>query len=147
MNCTKLMHVAVGNIAAFHSAIAIHPGTSYGIVLLLSSTYPYASEIVYDAFEIMQPAIDEALADASRDLYGGRWCVFETHSNANASSARISVDDGTLYVDELTLFGVDALEKLGAEGRVALRETRKDEFRCVLSITPSAQNVRELNMT
>ena len=135
MKCTKLIHVTVGNIAAFHSAIAIHPGTSYGIVLLLSSTYPYASEIVYDAFEIMQPAIDEALAEASRNPYAGSWCVSKAHPNANLSSARISVDDGTLYADELTLFGVNALEKLGVEGRVALRQTRRDEFRCAHFIT------------
>ncbi|RPD61394.1 beta-lactamase/transpeptidase-like protein [Lentinus tigrinus ALCF2SS1-6] len=124
----------LGNLAAFHSAIAIHPGTSYGIVLLLSSSYPYASEIVYDAFEILQPAIDEALADASRDLYAGNWHVSNAHANTNASSARISVDKGTLYIDEFTLLGVNALEKLGADGRVALRQTRKDEFRLAIGI-------------
>ncbi len=128
---------AVGNIAAFHTAIAIHPGTSYGIVLLLSSAYPFASEIVYDAFEILQPAIDKALADASETLYAGHWVASGEDANTNnSSSVRIAVDRGTLYIDEFTLLGVDGLKKLGAEGRVALRPTRKDEFRCVIAFLP-----------
>ncbi|TFK92334.1 beta-lactamase/transpeptidase-like protein [Polyporus arcularius HHB13444] len=125
----------LGNIAAFHTAIAIHPGTSYGIVLLLSSAYPFASEIVYDAFEILQSAIDQALADASETLYAGHWVASGEDANTNNStSVRIAVDRGTLYIDEFTLLGVDGLKKLGAEGRVALRPTRKDEFRIDVGI-------------
>ena len=58
--------------------------------------------------------LDAALADAAAELYAGEW-------RAEGSAARIAVDDGTLYIDRLTLHGQDALATLGAQGRIALR--------------------------
>ncbi len=121
---------AVGNLPGFATALAIHPGTSYGIAVLNAGSYPDPVALVYDAFEIMQPGIDQALSDLSHELYSGLWVDVQALGNSTElSAARISVHKGTLYIDEYTLLGVDALKKMGAEGRVALRPTRRDEFR------------------
>ena len=111
----------------------MHPGSSYGIIILMAGSYPDAAELAYDAFEIMHPGIDRALSDLATDLYAGKWVAVHSIQNATeASSAIITVEGGTLYIDEYVLFGVNALEKMEAKGRVALRPTRRDEFRCVI---------------
>lgn len=120
----------MGNLPGFDTALAIHPGTSYGISVLLAGPYADLVGLVYDAFEIMQPGIDKALSDLAQELYAGHWVDTEPLRNGTQrSSAHVAVDKGTLYVDEFTLLGVNALEKLEAKGRVALRPTRRDEFR------------------
>ena len=123
----------VGNLPGFHTAVAVHPGSSYGIIILMAGSYPDAAELAYDAFEIMQPGIDRALSDLATELYAGKWVAVHSIQNATeASSAIITVEGGTLYIDTYILFGVNALEKMEAKGRVALRPTRRDEFRCVI---------------
>ncbi|KAI0824344.1 beta-lactamase/transpeptidase-like protein [Trametes gibbosa] len=115
----------LGAMAGYHTALAIHPGTSYGIIVLMAGRYPDAAKLAYDAFELMQPAIDRALADMATDLYAGEWRA--DHGN---SSARVVVEQGTLYVERYVLLDVDALSKFGAQGRLALRPSgRRDEFR------------------
>lgn len=46
-------------MAGYHSALAIHPGTPYRIIVLLAGRYHDAAKIAYDAFEIFQSAIDQ----------------------------------------------------------------------------------------
>ena len=105
----------------------------------MAGSYPDAAELAYDAFEIMQPGIDRALSDLATELYAGKWVAVHSIQNATeASSAIITVEGGTLYIDEYVLFGVDALEKMEAKGRVALRPTRRDEFRCVIMFLSSS---------
>ncbi|KAL1941009.1 hypothetical protein VTO73DRAFT_7645 [Trametes versicolor] len=110
----------LGAMAGYHTAIAVHPGTSYGVVVLMGGRYPDAAKLAYDTFELFQPAIDQALADAVEESYVGSW-VDETASAP--TSARISIDRGTLYMEEFSLLGVDALKSFGAQGRLALRPT------------------------
>ncbi len=118
-------------MAGYHTAIAFHPGTGYGVVVLMGGRYPDAAKLAYDTFEIMQPAIDKALANMAEELYVGEWVDVEPPSGSE-SSASIVIDKGTLYVEEFTLLGVHALKNLGAPGRLALRSSmRRDEFRCV----------------
>ncbi|KAI1794468.1 beta-lactamase/transpeptidase-like protein [Ganoderma leucocontextum] len=127
----------LGNLPGFDTAVAIHPGTSYGVVVLAAGSYPDPVGLVYDAFEIMQPGIDKALSDLAQQLYAGHWVDTQPqHNSTERSSARISVHKGTLYIDAFTLLGVDALEKLEAKDRVALRPTRRDEFRLDIGIPP-----------
>ena len=115
----------------YHTAIAFHPGTGYGVVVLMGGRYPDAAKLAYDTFEIMQPAIDVALADMAAELYVGKWEQTEPTPEAGAtSSVRIVIDKGTLYVEDFTLLGVDALKNFGAPGRLALRSSmRYDELR------------------
>lgn len=116
-------------MAGFHSAVAFHPGTGYGVVVLLGGHYPDAAKLAYDAFEIFQPAVDKTLADVSTELYVGKWTDADKGAEKK-SSARIVIDKGTLYIEELTLQGANALEKFGARGRLALRSSmRRDELR------------------
>ncbi|KAH9917603.1 beta-lactamase/transpeptidase-like protein [Fomitopsis serialis] len=122
----------LGAMAGYHAALAFHPGTGYGVVVLMGGHYPDAAKL---AFEIVQPAIDKALADLAEELYTGTWrdsdVDLRQEDGGNASSsARAVVERGTLYVEEYTLLGVDALRKLGASGRLALRSSmRRDELR------------------
>lgn len=114
-------------MAGYHGALAIHPGSSYGVIVLSSGHYPDAAKLAYDAFEVMQPAFDTALSNLARELYAGTWSCVE-----NNSSASVVVRKGTLYVDRLYLNGSDILEKFHASGNLALRSSeRRDEFRCV----------------
>ncbi|TBU57475.1 beta-lactamase/transpeptidase-like protein [Dichomitus squalens] len=120
----------LGNLPGFNTVIAVHPGSSYSVIVLMAGSYPDAAELAYDAFEIMQPGIDRALSDLVKELYSGQWVVVQPGQNTTeGSSATITVHKGTLYIDEFILLGVDALEKMDAKGRVALRPTRRDEFR------------------
>jgi len=122
----------LGAMAGYHTALAFHPGTGYGVVVLLGGHYPDAAKLAYDTFEIVQPAIDKALADLAEELYAGMWHDAEhgSGSGTNTSSARIVVERGILFIEEYTLLGVDALKKFGAPGRLALRSSmRRDEFR------------------
>ncbi|TBU39968.1 beta-lactamase/transpeptidase-like protein [Dichomitus squalens] len=119
----------LGAMAGYHSAVAFHPGTGYGVVVLLGGRYPDAAKLAYDAFEIFQPSIDKALADLSTELYAGTWKT-EDKSTEKKSTARIAVEKGTLYIEEFILQGSNALEKFGAPGRLALRSSmRRDELR------------------
>lgn len=116
-------------MAGYHAALAIHPGTGYGVVVLMAGHYPDAAKLAYDAFDIFQPAIDQALADLVNQLYVGEWRNVDKAAEAK-SNARIVIDKGTLYIETLTLLGVDALKNFGAPGRLALRSSgRRDEFR------------------
>ncbi|KAI9060710.1 beta-lactamase/transpeptidase-like protein [Trametes sanguinea] len=123
----------LGAMAGYHSALAIHPGTGYGIVLLMAGRYPDAAALTYDAFGILQPGIDAALADLATELYAGQWqdeSAGGSGEPALSNSARVVVEKGTLYIEQLSLLGVDALQKFGAQGRLALRPSgRRDEFR------------------
>ncbi|OJT02589.1 hypothetical protein TRAPUB_6853 [Trametes pubescens] len=119
----------LGAMAGYHSALAIHPGTSYGIIVLMAGHYQDAAKLAYDAFALMQPAIDKALADIATTLYAGSWHA-DRGDNKQASSARVIVEEGTLYMESYTLLGVDALSRFGAQARLALRPSgRCDEFR------------------
>lgn len=109
-------------MAGYHAALAIHPGTSYGVVVLLAGRFPDAAALAYQAFEIFQPAIDQALADASVARYAGEW--FDDGLN---SSASIAVSRGTLYIDRFIVNNVDILEKFGPSGRVPLRWMHQNE--------------------
>nr|VWP01941.1 N/A [Ganoderma boninense] len=133
----RRVYMKLGNLPGFHTAVAIHPGTSYGVTLLLAGSYSDSAGLVSDAFEIMQPGIDKGLSDLAQELYAGHWVdVDPLHNSTEPSSARISVHKGTMYIDEFTLLGVDALEKLETKGRVALRSTRRDEFRLDVGVPP-----------
>lgn len=112
-------------MAGYHAALAIHPGTSYGIVVLLAGHYPDAAKLTYDAFEIFQPAIDGALAEASAELYGGSWASGDMNSTAT-----IVIERGVVWAKALTLQGVNVLQKFGSPSGLALRSSgRRDEFR------------------
>ncbi|KAM5544672.1 hypothetical protein V8D89_001570 [Ganoderma adspersum] len=105
------------------------PGTGYGVVVLLCGHYPDAAKLAYDAFEIFQPSIDRALADLTTEFDVGVWADADP-SAEKKSSAHITIDKGTLYIEELTLQGTNALERFGAQGRLALRSSmRRDELR------------------
>lgn len=116
----------------YHTALAIHPGTSYGVSVLMGGHYPDSAEIAYEAFEIFQPAIDKTLAERSNILFAGNWA-----DENDTSSASIAVSRGTLYIDSLILNGTDVLAKFGVKSRVALRSTQlsddRHEFRYCLS--------------
>ncbi|KAJ7108460.1 beta-lactamase/transpeptidase-like protein [Mycena crocata] len=114
----------LGAMAGYHAALAIHPGTSYGVVILLGGHFPDAAALAYSAFEIFQPGIDQALADAAVARYAGAW----TNEGRN-STASITISQGTLYIDHLVVDSVDLLAKFGPSGRVALRWMQRDEFR------------------
>lgn len=115
-----------------HCAIAVHPGTSYGVVVLMAGPYPDTAKLVYDTFALLQPAIDRALVDAVDALYVGSWTA-ETANVSAPTSARIAIERGTLYMEALVLLGADALKAFGAESRLAMRATGfRDEFRYVL---------------
>jgi hypothetical protein len=114
-------------MAGYHSVIAIHPGTGYGVVVFLGGRYFDAAKLAYDTFEIFQPAIDSVLAEAATALYAGSWT-----SEDRESSASIVVEKGTLYIEHFISNGTDILEKFHAPGRLALRSSqRHDEFRSV----------------
>ncbi|TFK49170.1 beta-lactamase/transpeptidase-like protein [Heliocybe sulcata] len=115
----------LGAMAGYHSAMAFHPGTNYGIVVLMAARYPDAAKLAYDAFEMMQPGVDRALSDMAAALYAGTWS-----SQDGESAAVVSVRKGTLYAESFVLNGTDALATLHVSGRVPLRSSgRRDEFR------------------
>ncbi|KAL1941017.1 hypothetical protein VTO73DRAFT_7653 [Trametes versicolor] len=121
----------LGNVGGYHTAIAVHPGTSYGVVVLMAGPYPDTAKLVYDTFALFQPAIDRALADAVNALYVGSWTAETADVSTSAPTfARIAIEHGTLYMEKLVLLGADALRAFGAEGRLAMRATGfRDEFR------------------
>ena len=110
----------VGAMAGYHSALAIHPGTSYGVSILMAGHYGDAAKLAYDAFEIFQPFMDSLLASLASDLYSGTWSSVERNS-----TAVITVDKGVLFLDKYILEGVDALAMFFAPGRLGLRSDRK----------------------
>lgn len=76
-------------------------------------------------FEIIQPAIDGALAETATLLYAGKWLSADGNS-----SAIITVENGVLSLQSYMLEGVDALKMFFAPGKLALRSSgRRDEFR------------------
>lgn len=119
-------------MVGYHAALAIHPGTGYGVIVLMAGHYPDAAKLAYDTFELFQPAIDRSLADLAEERYAGTWRDVSPQPEMSSSSARIVVERGTLYIEEYVLLGIDVLKKFGAPGPLALRSSmRHDEFRCV----------------
>lgn len=109
----------------YESALAIHPGTSYGIVVLLTGHHSDAAKIAYDAFEIFQPAMDRLLAETSSYLYAGSWS-----SKDGPSKVTITVDNGVMWTREFVLNGVNILQTFRSPSGLALRPSgRRDEFR------------------
>lgn len=111
-------------MAGYHSALALHPGSSYGVAVLLGGYYPDAAKIAYDVFEIFQPAMDKVHAELATSRYGGRWS-----SSDEKGSATITVDKGTLYISEFFIDGIDILAKFHSPSRVPLRYVQPDKFR------------------
>jgi len=124
-NRLRKIYWKLGAMAGYHSALAIHPGTSYGVVVYLAGNYFDAAKVAYDVFEIFQPAIDGVLAEMSTALYAGLWT-----SEDGDSLASIVVNKGTLYMERFISNGTDVLGMFRASGQVALRSSqRRDEFR------------------
>lgn len=119
-------------MAGYYSVIAIHPSSGYGVVVLLGGNDSGggsfdAAKLAYDAFEIFQPAIDAVLAEAAASLYAGQW-----YSEDTDSSALITIEKGTLYMERFISNGTNILEMFQAAGRLALRSShRRDELRSV----------------
>lgn len=85
--------------------------------------YPDAARLAYDAFDVFQPAFDKALAELATSLYVGKW-------GKGNDTATISLERGTLYIEQLLIEGRDVLANFRAPGRLALRSTdRHDELR------------------
>ncbi|KAH9937142.1 beta-lactamase/transpeptidase-like protein [Fomitopsis serialis] len=113
----------------YHSAIAIHPGTSYGVVVFMAGAYMDAAQITYHIFEIVQPYVDRALAELATAMYVGHW-----RSSDGDSSATITVDpcaNGTNAMDTFNAFnGPPEVVQGKRKKRFALRPTgRRDELR------------------
>lgn len=119
------IHWKLGELPGYHTAIAVNPDSSYGVIVFIGGRYSDAAKLAYDTFEIMQPAFDKARAVAAAELYTGEW-----RSNDGNSSAVITLNKGTLYVERLVLNGSDVLPLFGASPKLALSSTyRRDEFR------------------
>ena len=124
----------VGAMGGYHAALSFHPGTGYGVVVLMAGHYPDAAKLAYDTFTMLQPAIDKSLADLAEERYAGTWRSVDALPGTKPSLARIVVEKGTLYMEEYVLLGVDVLKQFGAPGRLALRSSmRHDEFRYELA--------------
>ncbi|EPQ52148.1 hypothetical protein GLOTRDRAFT_95806 [Gloeophyllum trabeum ATCC 11539] len=122
---TRKIYWKLGAMDGYHSALAIHPGTSFGIVVLMAGRYPDAAQLAYDAFEIMQPGIDKALTDLASALYVSIWL-----SQGRNSGAIITVQKGTLDMEHLTLNGTDTFATLHVSRRPTLQSSQpRDEFR------------------
>ncbi|KAJ7719296.1 hypothetical protein B0H16DRAFT_1739488 [Mycena metata] len=116
-------------MTGYHAALAIHPGTSYGVAVLLAGHYPDAAKIAYDIFDIFQPAIDKSLAELVTSVYVGKWASLNKNS-----SATVLIDKGTLYAENLFVDGADILAKFNFPHRVPLRSTSRDKFRLDIGI-------------
>ena len=111
-------------MVGYHTGVSILPGSSYGVIVLMGGHYPDAAKLIYDAYEIFQPAMDSALRDLSSSLYTGSW-----RSEDGKSYAEISIDTDTLYVNRFVVDGIDILGKFFSN-RLPLRSTgRYDELR------------------
>ncbi|KAJ7840750.1 beta-lactamase/transpeptidase-like protein [Mycena leptocephala] len=128
-NRLRKIYWKLGAMAGYHAALAIHPGTSYGVAVLLGGHYPDAAKIAYDVFELFQPAIDQSLAELAKSMYAGKWA-----SPDGKSSATVLVDKGTLYIENLNINGTDILAMFHSPNRVALRSTHYDKFRLDIGI-------------
>jgi len=117
----------LGELYNYHSAIALHPGTSYGVIVFMAGSYADPGAIAYNIFDIVQPYMDGALEELSAMMYVGNW----TSADRN-SMALIVLEHGTLFMEEFVLNNTDALSVFGggSRSRVALRSTgRRDELR------------------
>ncbi|EJD47198.1 beta-lactamase/transpeptidase-like protein [Auricularia subglabra TFB-10046 SS5] len=118
----RKIYFKLGEMAGYHIAVGFHPGSSYAVLVLMAGHYNDATKLAYDAFDILQPAFDKALAQAATSAYVGTW-------GSGNNTVTISINRGTLYVDKFLLQGVNVLGNFFAD-RLALRPTqRAEEFR------------------
>ncbi|KAJ7220213.1 beta-lactamase/transpeptidase-like protein [Mycena pura] len=128
-NRLRKIYWKLGAMAGYHAALALHPGTSYGVAVLLGGHYPDAAKIAYDIFEIFQPAVDNTLAELATSMYAGKWSSLDRKSSAN-----VVVDKGILYIENLILNDTDILPMFNSPHRVPLRSTDHDKFRLDIGI-------------
>jgi len=118
---------AVGEFLGHNAGFAFNPTSSFGVVVLITGWNGDAEEVITKAFKLFQPAFDSVHEKGTKKLYAGTW-----KSEWSNSTAVISVDDGSLWMDKFTLHGSDILAVLRDDHaeKVALTSTgREEEFR------------------
>ncbi|EJU00504.1 beta-lactamase/transpeptidase-like protein [Dacryopinax primogenitus] len=124
-----------GNLESSHAAIAINAEAGFGVALLTTSPQSQTAPIIEDAIKAFQPAFDRLRQERAMTMFGGAWELPPSRTR-NASEARISFKQGSLWLDRLILNGTDALQLLGgrkgASGR--LWWTGSDQFRIAVDL-------------
>lgn len=95
----------------------------------MTGTYGNTEKVIGEVYKHFQPAFDSIHERATKDLYAGTW-----KSEASNSTAVISVADGSMWMDALTIQGRDILAVLRDDKpeKMALASTgREGEFRQV----------------
>ncbi|KZV96432.1 beta-lactamase/transpeptidase-like protein [Exidia glandulosa HHB12029] len=121
----RRLYMKLGELGVTHAAVGVHPGSGYGVVVLMSGTYSDAAALAYAAYDAFQPAFDAALEERAARLYSGVW-----QSQNGTSHAHINVHGGTLWLDSYVLNGAEVNLRLFGSKTLPLRSTgRHDELR------------------
>jgi len=118
---------AVGEFLGHNSGFAFNPMSSFGVVVLMTGWSADAEQVITNAFKHFQPAFDSLLEKGTKKLYAGTW-----KAEGSNSTAVISVEDGSLWMNKFTLQGSDILAVLRDDypEKIALASTgREGEFR------------------
>ncbi|KAF8878279.1 beta-lactamase/transpeptidase-like protein [Gymnopilus junonius] len=146
----------LGEFMGHYSGFAFNPISSFGVVVLMTGSYSDSQRVVLRAFELFQKAFDMVHEEVAREMYAGTWRLKASDQGILASclgrqSERggldenldtflvISVDDGSLWVDQFVLHGYDILAVLRDDvpEKVALVSTgRVGEFRLAKGYRP-----------
>ncbi|KAJ7938159.1 beta-lactamase/transpeptidase-like protein [Mycena leptocephala] len=110
-NRLRKIYWKLGAMAGYHAALAIHPGTSYGVAVLLGDITP------------MQQKSPMTFSN----FFNRRWINGQ-------SSATVLVHKGSLYIENININGTDILPMFHSPNRVALRSTHHDKFRLDIGI-------------
>ncbi|KAF8807818.1 beta-lactamase/transpeptidase-like protein [Phlegmacium glaucopus] len=92
-----------GNLPGYHSIFALIPGSSYGIIVLLTGTFVDTSAIASETAKHFQPVFAKALETQLTRKYVGTWIN-------GADIAEVKLVDGHLYLSKLVIRGVDVLQ-------------------------------------
>ena len=100
-----------GTLPGYHSEFALIPGSSYGIIVLLTGSFADARDIVLETVKNMQPVFAKTLETQLKRKYVGTWIN-------GADIAEVKLVDGYLYLNKLVTRGVDVLRFVQNENKL-----------------------------
>jgi len=92
-----------GNLLGYHSEFVMVPGSSYGIIVLITGSFADTRAIVEEAVKHFQPAFTKTSETQLKRKYVGTWIN-------GADIAQVKLVNGHLYLTKLVIRGVDVLQ-------------------------------------
>ncbi|PVF96243.1 beta-lactamase/transpeptidase-like protein [Serendipita vermifera] len=115
-----------GNLRTYHSQLTINQELGFGVVVLMTGSFPDSGWFTQKAIRFLQPVFESHLEEVTNQNYGGLW---ESEGSGGPNQMELKVKGGVLWVTKWIMNGDDYL-KIYKHPKISLWSTgRLHEFR------------------